>query len=46
MNIAGTTAKSPAAVVIPYFILSFDTNSETTIDIGFVSYELASIRGI
>ena len=42
----GNIAKSPAAVVMPYCMLSFDTNSDATIDIGFVAIELAKIRGI
>ena len=31
-------ARSPAAVVMPYCIVSFETNSDATIDIGFVNY--------
>lgn len=35
-NAGGNIASNPAAVVIPYFMLSLETNSDTTIDIGLV----------
>ena len=45
-NAGGNIANKPAAVVMPYCILSLETNSDATIDIGFVAGELANISGI
>ena len=42
----GMRASIPAAATSPYWMLSFVTNSETTIAIGLVSMEEARIRGI
>ena len=45
-NAGGNIASNPAAIVIPYFMLSLETNSDATIDIGLVWIELAKIKGI
>ena len=36
----------PAVAINPYYTLSFVTNSDTTIAIGFVSIDEANISGI